>query len=186
VFQIITLKDTVRIPPSNFGKPLEEATLEALREKYEGLVNDELGYVIRVIDVDVDPMGHIIPGDGATYHSATFSVLTFYPKLQEVIEGEVVEVADFGAFLRIGPLDALLHVSQLMDDFISYDEKQGILTGKETGRTLRRGDVVRVRIVAVSFPSGRSTGKTGVTARQPFLGKLEWIEEEVKKARGEA
>ncbi|MFB0543198.1 MAG: DNA-directed RNA polymerase [Candidatus Bathyarchaeia archaeon] len=186
MFQVISLKDTVRILPFNFGKPLEEAALEDLKAKYEGLVNDELGYVIRVIGIAVNPMGHLIPGDGATHHSATFSILTFYPVLQEVVEGEVVEVADFGAFLRIGPIDALLHVSQLMDDFISYDEKQGVLTGKETGRTVRRGDVLRVRIVAVSFPSGRSTGKIGVTARQPFLGKLEWIEEDVQRTRGKA
>ena len=38
-----------------------------------------------------------------------------------------------------------------------------------------------MRIVAVSFPRGRSSGKIGVTARQPFLGKLEWIEAEVKE-----
>jgi len=181
MFQVITLKDTIRIPPSNFGKPLEEAALQELKMKYEGLVNDEVGYVVIVIDVSVDPMGHIIPGDGATYHSTMFSILTYYPELQEVVEGEVVEVADFGTFLRVGPIDALLHVSQLMDDFISYDEKQGILLGKETGRTVRKGDILRVRFVAVSFPSGRSTGKTGVTARQPFLGKIEWIEEELKK-----
>jgi len=181
MFQVITLKDTIRIPPSNFGKPLEEAALQELKMKYEGLVNDEVGYVVIVIDVSVDPMGHIIAGDGATYHSTVFSILTYFPQLQEVIEGEVVEVADFGTFLRVGPIDALLHVSQLMDDFISYDEKQGILLGKETGRTVRKGDILRVRFVAVSFPSGRSTGKTGVTARQPFLGKIEWIEEELKK-----
>ena len=186
MFRVITLKDTVRIPPFNFGKPLEEAALSELKSKYEGLVNDEIGYVIRVIDIDVNYMGHIIPGDGATYHSASFSILTFYPEFQEVVEGEVVEVADFGVFLRIGPIDALLHVSQLMDDFISYDEKQGVLTGKETGRTVRRGDILRVRIVAVSFPSGRTSGKIGVTARQPFLGKLEWIEEEVQRIRGKA
>jgi len=68
-----------------------------------------------------------------------------------------------------------------MDDFISFDERQGILLGKETGRTIQRNDVFRVRIVAVSFPKGRSSGKIGVTARQPMLGKLEWIEEEVKE-----
>ncbi len=107
-----------------------------------------------------------------------FRILTFYPQLQEIIEGEVVEVADFGTFLRIGPVDALLHVSQLMNDFISYDERQGVLLGRETGRTISRGDVFRVRIVAVSFPRGRSSGKIGVTARQPLLGKLEWIREE--------
>jgi len=186
MFQVIVLRDTIRIPPSNFGKPLEDAAKQELKTKYEGLVNDEIGYVIMVIDVNVNPMGHIIPGDGATYHSTGFSILTYYPELQEVAEGEVVEVADFGTFLRIGPLDALLHVSQLMDDFISYDEKQGVLLGKETGRIVKRGDILRVRIVAVSFPSGRSTGKTGVTARQPFLGKQEWIEEELKRSGGKA
>jgi len=183
MFNLITLRDTIRIDPSRFGEPLEAAAFDELRNKYEGLVDEDLGYVISVIDLKVNNVGRILPGDGATHHQVTFSILTFYPQLQEVIEGEVVEVADFGTFLRIGPVDALLHVSQLMDDFISYDEKQGVLLGKESGRTIQRGDLFRVRIVAVSFPRGRSSGKIGVTARQPFLGKLEWIEEEVKKAK---
>jgi DNA-directed RNA polymerase subunit E' len=131
----------------------------------------------------VNPIGKIIPGDGATYHKVTFSLLTFLPKIQEVAEGEVVEIADFGAFVRIGPIDALLHVSQLMDDFISYDEKQGVLLGKETRRKLVGGDQVRVRITAVSLGKAGSSGKIGVTARQPFLGKLEWIEQDVQKIK---
>jgi DNA-directed RNA polymerase subunit E' len=180
MFNLIHLRDTVRIDPSRFGAPLDEAALEELRSKYEGMVDDDLGYIISVIKLKIDPIGRILPGDGGTHHLVNFSILSFYPRLQEVVEGEVVEVADFGTFLRIGPVDALLHVSQLMDDFISYDEKQGVLLGKESGRTIQRGDVFRVRIVAVSFPRGRSSGKIGVTARQPFLGKLEWIEEEVK------
>ncbi|MCX8176159.1 MAG: DNA-directed RNA polymerase, partial [Candidatus Bathyarchaeota archaeon] len=43
------------------------------------------------------------------------------------------------------------------------------------------GDKVRVRITAVSMGKGGSGGKIGVTMRQPFLGKLEWIEEDLKK-----
>lgn len=180
MFNKITMADTIRIDPTNFGHPLEDAAFEELRAKYEGLVDEELGYVISVIGLDVNPVGRIIPGDGGTHHPVTFSILTFFPELQEVVEGEVVEVADFGTFLRIGPVDALLHVSQLMDDFISYDERQGVLLGRESGRTIQRGDLFRVRIVAVSFPRGRSSGKIGVTARQPFLGKLDWIEDEAK------
>jgi len=181
MFNKITLRDTIRIDPTKFGQPLEDAAFEELRDKYEGLVDEELGYVISVIDIDVNPVGRILPGDGGTHHPVIFTILTFYPELQEVIEGEVVEVADFGTFLRIGPVDALLHVSQLMDDFISYDERQGILLGRESGRTISRGDTFRVRIVAVSFPKGRSSGKIGVTARQPYLGKTEWIIEEVSE-----
>jgi len=178
MFNVITLRDTIRIDPRMFGEDLEDAAYAELRQKYEGLVDEDLGYIISVIDLEVNPNGRIIPGDGGTHHSVVFRILTFYPQLQEIIEGEVVEVADFGTFLRIGPVDALLHVSQLMNDFISYDERQGVLLGRETGRTISRGDVFRVRIVAVSFPRGRSSGKIGVTARQPLLGKLEWIREE--------
>ncbi len=180
MFKLITLQDTIRIPPETFGNPLEKVGREQVKQKYEGIVDEELGYVIAVTSIEVSPIGKIIPGDGATYHKVSFSLLTFYPIIQEVVEGDVVEIADFGAFLRIGPVDALLHVSQLMDDYISYDEKQGVLLGKETKRKLTAGDQVRVRITAVSLGRAGSSGKIGVTARQPFLGKLEWLKEPVE------
>lgn len=179
----MTLEDTIRIPPETFGNPLEAVGHQQVKAKYEGVVDEELGYVVAVTEVRVSPIGKIIPGDGATYHKVNFSLLTFYPKIQEIVEGEVVEIADFGAFVRIGPIDALLHVSQLMDDFISYDEKQGVLLGKETKRKLMNGDQVRVRITAVSLGRAGSQGKIGVTARQPFLGKLDWIECDLQRIR---
>ena len=175
MFKLITLQDTIRIPPETFGNPLEKVGRDQVKAKYEGVVDEELGYVIAVTRVEVSPIGKIIPGDGATFHKVNFSLLTFYPVIQEIVEGDVVEIADFGAFVRIGPVDALLHVSQLMDDYISYDEKQGFLLGKETKRRLGSGDQVRVRITAVSLGRAGSSGKIGVTARQPFLGKLDWI-----------
>ncbi|MEM3617318.1 MAG: DNA-directed RNA polymerase [Candidatus Bathyarchaeia archaeon] len=183
MFKLITMEDTIRIPPETFGNPLDEVGYQQVKAKYEGVVDEVLGYVIAAINVKVSPIGKIIPGDGATYHKVTFSLLAFYPVLQEVVEGEVVEIADFGAFVRIGPVDALLHVSQLMDDFISYDEKQGVLIGKETNRRLAAGDRVRVRITAVSLGRVGGSAKIGVTARQPFLGKLEWIEQELQKLK---
>lgn len=186
MFKLLVLEDTIRIPPEKFSEPLKQAGHEQLKMKYEGMVDDELGYVVAVTNIKVNPTGKIIPGDGATYHKVSFSLLIFYPKIQEIVEGEVVEIADFGAFVRIGPIDALLHVSQLMDDFISYDERQGVLMGKETRRKLSSGDHVRARVTAVSLARGGGSGKIGVTARQPFLGKLEWIREEVKKLRSEA
>ena len=181
MFKLITLQDTIRIPPETFGNPLEKVGREQVKQKYEGVVDEELGYVIAVTSIEVSPIGKIIPGDGATYHKVSFSLLTFYPIIQEIVEGDVVEIADFGAFVRIGPVDALLHVSQLMDDYISYDEKQGVLLGKETKRKLSAGDQVRVRITAVSLGRAGSSGKIGVTGRQPFLGKLEWLKETAEK-----
>jgi DNA-directed RNA polymerase subunit E' len=129
----------------------------------------------------VSSTGKIIPGSGSTYHKASFVLLTYFPTLQEVVEGEVVEIADFGAFIRVGPIDALLHMSQIMNDFISYDEKQGSLIGKETKRKLNIGDHARIRVTAISLGRGDVSGKIGVTARQPFLGKIEWINMDVEQ-----
>lgn len=53
--------------------------------------------------------------------------------------------------------------------------------GKETKRKLQTGDRVRVRITAVSLGRSGGSGKIGVTARQPFLGKLEWVQKDVEK-----
>lgn len=105
-------------------------------------------------------------------------MISFKPELQEVVEGEVVDVAEFGIFVRIGPMDALAHVSQIMEDYISYDRKQGVLIGKESRRSIKSGDRVRARIIAVSM---KGKPKIGLTMKQPGLGKIEWIEEEVKK-----
>ncbi len=126
-------------------------------------------------------MGRLIPGEGATYHDVTVKILTFKPVVNALALGEVVEVVDFGAFIRLGPLDGLCHVSQITDDFFSYDPRRAALVGKETGRVISEGDQVRTRIVAVSIEGGARGGKLGLTMRQPYLGKLDWIKEEIAK-----
>ncbi|MEM2094968.1 MAG: DNA-directed RNA polymerase [Candidatus Bathyarchaeia archaeon] len=185
MFSLITVEDIVRIPPNKFGQELESVTYEELKAKYEGIIGKEYGFVIAVVDMKVNPIGKIIPGDGATYHTVTFTLLSYFPEVQEVVEGEVVEIEDFGAFVRVGPIDALLHVSQVIDDFVSFDERQGALLAKESGRVLKKDDIVRARITVVSFSRGDASGKVGMTMRQPFLGKLEWIEQDLKKFRAQ-
>ncbi len=182
MFQIEQRTDVVRVSPEKFGSKLKKVALEILRTKYESTINSDMGYIIQVTDVDIDPVGKIIPGDGARYHKVKFSVLSFFPVLQEIVEGEVVEITDFGAFVRIGPTDALLHLSQITDDYLTSDVKQGIILASQSKRTLKVGSKVRVRITAVSLGRGASMGKIGVTCRQPYLGALEWIADDVTKS----
>lgn len=179
MYEIITLDDTVRIPPQRFGEPIKKVALEILMKEYEGIIDPDLGVVICVVDVEDVKVGKLLPGDGAAFHKVLFSVLIFKPLQHEIVEGEVVEVVDFGAFIRLGPLDGLCHVSQITDDFISYDQKRSALIGKESGRIIQENDKVRARIVAVSIGGGIRSGKLGLTMREPFLGKIEWIEEEI-------
>ena len=186
LFSVSTLIDIVRIPPNLFGTGLKKAAESILKSKYESMINAELGYIIMVMDAKVETMGKMIPGDGGTFHRVEFQALTFYPKLQEIIQGELVDITDFGAFVRIGPTDALLHLSQVMDDYLKSDVAAGVILANQSGRTLKVNSAIRARITAVSLGKAASMGKIGITCRQPFLGAEEWIEEEIKKNNGES
>jgi len=146
VFSLSTLEDIVRIPPNLFGTSLDKAAIDILKSKYESMVKADLGYIIMILGADVESMGKVIAGDGGTFHRVTFDALTFYPKLQEIIYGELVDITDFGAFVRIGPTDALLHLSQVMDDYLKSNIASGVILANQSGRTLKIGSTIRTRI----------------------------------------
>jgi DNA-directed RNA polymerase subunit E' len=179
MFKIVTIRDEVRVPPVKFDLEMKDAVKQSLQETVEGNIEPDIGVFLAVTEVLTIGEGKIIPEDGAIYYPAEFKILVYRPELNEVSLGEVVDITEFGAFTRIGPVDALIHVSQVMDDRISYDQKNAIFTGKKTGHRLKEGDIVRVRVVGVSLGKGRS--KVSLTMRQPSLGSLEWIEKEKKK-----
>ena len=182
MFSISTMVDVVRIPPNLFGTALRKAAISTLKEKYESMITPDLGYIIMILDASVDEMGKMVSGDGGTFHKVEFEALTFYPKMNEIVRGEIVDITDFGAFVRIGPSDALLHLSQVMDDYLKSHVKAGMIIANQSGRTLRVGSTLRARITAVSLGKGASMGKIGITCRQPFLGADEWVADEVDKS----
>lgn len=149
---------------------------------YEGKLDRDMGVLLAITEIKEIKDGTVISGDGAAYHKTTFEALIFKPELHEIIDGEIVEIVEFGAFMRFGPLDGLIHVSQVTDDYIVSDAKRGALVGKESSKALCAGDKVRARIVAVGLnPEKSKESKINLTMRQPGLGKFEWLEEAKKK-----
>ena len=179
MFKLFTIEGKIEIPPFLFG---QEKTISAriiLSEDYEGIITRDYGFIIAVVDVLQVGQGIIIPGNANTFHEVEFTILTFKPTVSEVVEGTVVEIVDFGSFIRLGPLDGLVHVSQICDDYISYEQVGNRFIGKETGKILEVNDQVRAKIIAVSLGTGRS-GKLGLTMRQKFLGKEDWITNDIE------
>ena len=180
MFLKITLNNIVRIPPTLFGTDISDAAFSILSDQFNGQIYENIGFIIVVIDVLEVGDGKILHGDACTYHTVKCTVLCYMPELHEIVEGTVVEVVEFGCFVRLGPSDALVHVSQICDDFIQFENMSQRFLGKESNKILTVDDVVRGRVIAVSMGSGRS-GKLGLTMRAPFLGKIEWINEEIEK-----
>ena len=65
----------------------------------------------------------------------------------------ITGVADYGFFGQGEelPVEGLVHVSTLTDDYYDFEESTHSLTGKRTRRRYRLGDKVRVSVVRVDL-----------------------------------
>jgi len=65
--------------------------------------------------------------------------LTYKPKIGDIIEGKVVRIMDFGAFVEIAPgKDGLVHISKLAKERVNRVED-----------VVKLGDVVKVKLVEI-------------------------------------
>jgi DNA-directed RNA polymerase subunit E' len=181
-FEVI-VTDHVRVEPNKFGMDTDEAVRAQLEESFSGFQDKDIGTVVAVLDVNEVKEGIIIPGDGAAYYESTFKLIVFRPELQELIYGTIEEITNFGAFISMGPIRGMIHISQTMDDFVSFSDS-GVLTGKDGKKNLVQGDKCIARIVAISYKGEEP--KIGLTMRQPGLGKLDWVKAEKEKADAQA
>jgi len=179
MFYLIEVEDYIRVEPKLFGLPTKEAVEKQLQETYVEYHDKEIGEVIGITEVLEVGEGIIIPGDGAAFYKSRFKLLAWKPELQELVYGVITEITNFGAFINLGIIQGMIHISQTMEDYVSFS-KTNTLIGKTNKRSLRKGDECLARIVAISYKGEEP--KIGLTMRQPGLGKLEWIKEDKRKA----
>jgi ribonuclease R len=77
---------------------------------------------------------------------------------EEHFEGEVVGLIGAGAFVAFGPelsFEGMLPVRRMRGDWWELNEEGTMLVGAHTGRALRLGDPVRVRVDGIDAPRGR-------------------------------
>jgi len=179
MFYTVDIEDYVRVEPRLFGLKTSDAVAKQLQETYSDYHDKEIGEVIGVISVSEVGEGIIIPGDGAAYYNSKFKLVVWKPELQELVFGIIDEITNFGAFMNLGVMKGMIHVSQTMDDYVSLSNNN--LVGKDSKRVLKKGDSCIARVVALSYKG--DLPKIGLTMRQPGLGKLEWVADEKKKSK---
>ncbi len=168
------VRDTIRIQSEYFDRNLKEVLKELLENKYEGMIDKDMGLIVSVFNIKAVGDGLIYPGDPATHHDVEFNALTFIPQLNEIVSGEITELIEFGAFVRIGPMDGLIHVSQITDDFVFFDKKNQMFTSKRSNIVLKKGDDVFAKISTISIKTSVKDSKIALTMRPEGLGKAEW------------
>ena len=182
MYMITQAERVVPIPPARLSENIEEVIDELTWKQCEGQFGNDKSITVLIKNVRPKGPGRIVHGDGAVYQTVEFDQLVFRFKENEVIEGQVVQITKYGAFIKFGPLDGLLHISQISDDRFDIDEENQRLVGKDSGKNLNVGDIVRARIISMDInEKNPQDSKIGLVTRQPGLGRLEWIEEEEKK-----
>lgn len=175
MYKRLEMADSIRVPPEHLGEDVKESVKGALSKNVEGHIFEEAGVILAVEEVSSVEGGEIEPEDAGIHYDVEFTAISYRPELHEVVQGEVVDITGFGAFIRIGPLDGLCHVSQIMDEYVNMDEENNMLVSEEGDKTLSIGDFVTTRLIAVSMKN-EDSNKLNLTMRQPGLGKEEWIE----------
>ncbi|MCL5803821.1 MAG: DNA-directed RNA polymerase [Candidatus Thermoplasmatota archaeon] len=180
-----------RIPPEKLSGDYDDAVKQVAKESIEGKLIDlteanyqnKKAFIISVVSVKTVGEGTIVHGDGGVYQSIRYKALGYLPEMQEVVDGIVTSVKEFGAFVRFGPFEGLLHISQIMDDMISTDLTNQRIIGKETKREIRVGDKVRVKIVSLNLASASMLdSRIGLNMKQLGLGRVDWLYQ-VKKEK---
>lgn len=179
MYKTISRESTIRIPPEYLSEDFDLTIEQLTHMNFEGKMDNKNNLSVLVTNIEALGQGRIVHGDGAVYQSVKYEALVFEPQLNEIVYGSVCEILKFGAFIRFGPLDGLLHISQIMDDHIDVDVENERLVGKETKRDLKVGDKVRARVVSISINERNPReSRIGLTMRQHGLGKIDWLDEE--------
>ena len=142
MYKIVSREDTIRIPAEYMrkGASLNDHIDRLSMTAFEGRFDEENRFILLTTNHEPLGRGRIIHGDGAIYQRVRFDAVLFCMEDYEVVEGAVSEVNEFGAFVRIGPMEALLHKSQIMEDMVDANVGMGWIEGRQTGRRIGVGN----------------------------------------------
>ena len=180
MYKIVSKEDTIRIPAEYMrrGASLDQHIDRLAMTAFEGRFDEHNRFVLVTSNHEAIGRGRISHGDGAIYQKVKFDAVVFCMEDYEVVEGAVSEINEFGAFIRIGPMEALLHKSQIMEDMVDVNVGAGIIEGRSGGKRLAVGSHVRARIVSLSpDTTDPRRSKIGLTCKQPGLGSQAWEKE---------
>ena len=75
-------------------------------------------------------------------------------RVGQEFEGIISSVTSFGMFVELeNTIEGLIRISNIEDDYYTFDEKHYTMIGERTKRTFRIGDVLKIRVDKVDVPN---------------------------------
>src|SRR5262249_1120242 len=73
-------------------------------------------------------------------------------RMGEVFEGMIINIREFGFYVELEDfyIEGMVPVASLVDDYYLFDERRHVLIGRNSKRTFKLGDRLRVRVDRVN------------------------------------
>lgn len=148
MFYLIDVEAKTSLSPEQLDptKNANELLLKALRDKLEGQVLKDIGLVVAVVSCSVSGEGMIPPRSPEIYFNTEIQMICFRPLEGEIIEGEIVNVTETGAFVNLGSIDAFWPRNRISNKRLSFNARRGILEDREGEISIRRKEKARLKV----------------------------------------
>ncbi|XP_049602090.1 DNA-directed RNA polymerase III subunit RPC8 [Syngnathus scovelli] len=166
MFVLVEMMDTVRIPPWNFHRQVNEAVSEELNKKLANKVVYNVGLCICLYDITKLEDSYILPGDGASHTKVHFRYVVFHPFLDEILVGKIKYCSQEGVHVTMGFFDDILIPPESLQQPTKFDEAEQVwLWEYETDEGahdlyMDKGEEIRFRVADEIFVDTSPTGPT--------------------------
>lgn len=105
-------------------------------------------------------------------------------KVGQVFEAVISSVTSFGMFIALeNTVEGLVHISNLLDDYYEFHEKELALVGKRTHKTYKMGDPIKVRLIRADAQQRQLDFEPVLTAEEQERVKIEQQRRASKRSR---
>lgn len=150
----ITLQDTVRIHPKDFGMPIREAVFLALTSGYGGRIIQGEGFCVLVDQVLEVSDQRLPPNDAGAYVDVVFTAVLFKPYSREILTGTIMaQSPEEGIAISIGFFNNIvIYPSQLPPDTaFSAEEDCFVWSSEGQQYYFEIGSTVKFRVIDCQF-----------------------------------
>eukprot|EP00741_Cyanophora_paradoxa_P002460 tig00000076_g2384.t1 len=163
MFNLVTLRDQVRITPADFVRPQSEVVIHELNQQYANKILLNHGLALGVYDILSLGDSVIYPGDGAAHVKVDFRLVLFRPHIDEVIVGKVAECTSEGVHVSLGFFDDIFIPHHFLQQPSVFDKSEQLWVWKFEGNDLFMDlqEDIRFRVKTVHFNTGPPMGAPG-------------------------
>ena len=76
MYQVVTVEDEIAVPPTKLGLDIKKSVKESIEENFEGKIDNDIGVVLAVKEIEEIKEGMVLPGDPSVQYPVKFKLLT--------------------------------------------------------------------------------------------------------------